>query len=532
MTEHRRQARWQVALVVALVTCLLAVALGLPALFFLAIAALGFVLAGAASASPDLGPDDVEIEDESDDAMAATEVAASDSEVADGDGAEDGESADDGESGDRDGESDDAALETDGTLRLERSLAETRVRPGAPVTVTIAVTNETDRVLPDVRIVDEPPANVPVTDGAPAFATALQPGETVTREYELTPPRGEYAFGPLTVRARSLSATAVATAEREPDGDTAFACETLLDAFPFQDRTIQFVGQAPTDDGGSGIEFFSTREYRRGDPINRIDWHRYARTRDLTTVEYREERSVTIVFVIDDRRDAHRERPDGGPDSFDLTLYAASRGVVASLEDGNRTGLATLSGTDWVDPGAGDGVRRRVEDALEDVSAGGGATNAAGEDRGTNAATGDRDTNAAPDDRVADPTSAVTDGGAASGPGLGGSSLAADLERRLPNRAQVAFCAPLLDDAAVDLVETLRTRGRAVTVVSPNVTAGTERSAPTPGARVAGLERANRIDALRGLGATVVDWDLAEPVSVALSRAFRARSAGLGGGSV
>jgi len=84
--------------------------------------------------------------------------------------------------------------------------------------------------------------------------------------------------------------------------------------------------------------------------MNRIDWHRFARTGDLATVEYREERAVTIVFVIDDRASVHRDAPGGGPDSYDLTLYAASRGVVASLEDGNRTGLVTLSGDTWTSP--------------------------------------------------------------------------------------------------------------------------------------------------------------------------------------
>jgi len=435
VTEPIRQARWHGALVVALFTASLAVALGLPSLFFLGVVALGFVLVGQASSAPALGDEN-----------------------------------------------------GDGGLRLERSLPESRVRPGQSVTVRLSVTNEGTGVASDVRIVDDPPEDVPVTSGSPVFATAVRPGETVTHEYELTPPRGEYAFGSVAVRCRSLSATAVATAEYEPDGDDRFTCETLLDSFPFQDRTIQYVGQTPTDDGGSGVEFFATREYRRGDPMNRIDWHRLARTGDLATVEYREERAVTIVFVIDDRTSAHRDPPGGGPDSYDLTLYAASRGVVASLEDGNRTGLATLSGETWIEPGGGSDVRSRVETALDDA-----------------------ETTA---------EQPIADGGERM-------ATAVDLERRLPKRAQVVFCTPLFDDESVDLVETLRTRGRAVTVVSPDVTTGIASSSVSMGARVAGLDRANRVDALRGLGATVVDWDLEEPISVALARAFRA---GAGGG--
>ncbi|WP_226039512.1 DUF58 domain-containing protein [Natrinema sp. DC36] len=480
MTDAIRQARWHGALVVTLVTALLAVVLGLPSLLFLGVVALGFALVGEVSSVPDLDGG----EDEA---------------VADAD------APDDAQAGAESGGGSDAGL------RLERALDDARVRPGRSVTVTLSVTNESDRVASDVRVVDNPPADVPVTSGSPAFATAVRPGETVTHEYELTPPRGEYEFGTPTVRCRSLSATVVTTDEVEPAGETGFTCETLLDSFPFQDRTIQYVGQTPTDDGGSGVEFFSTREYRRGDPMNRIDWHRFARTGDLATVEYREERAVTIVFVIDDRASVHRDAPGGGPDSFDLTLYAASRGVVASLENGNRTGLATLSGDTWIEPGGGSDTRSRVEDALEDAE--------------TQSASGAASPSGAATDRpIADGGEGMTDSRS------DGSSLAVDLERRLPQRAQVVFCTPLSDEGAVDLVETLRTRGRAVTVVSPDVTTGVT-STVTTGMRIAGLQRANRVDALRGLGATVVDWQLEDPLSVDLARAFRVGSGRSGGGS-
>lgn len=446
MTSRARQARWNGALVVALASCLLALVMGVPALFFLAVVALGFVLVGQVSTTP--APD----------------------------------------------------------LRLERRLDEERVRPGQSVTVTLSVTNEGDDVASDVRVVDEPPASVPVTGGKPAFATSIRPGETVSHEYELTPPRGEFAFGPATVRLRSVPATTVTTGRQEPDGETGFACETLLESIPVHERTIQFVGPTPTDDGGSGVEFFATREYRKGDPINRIDWHRFARTGDLATVEYREERAATIVFVVDDRDDVHREPPGGGPDSVDLTLYAASRGVVASLEDGNRTGVATLSGDEWVEPGAGSDVRRRAEEAIETADS-----------RGT--------TDSSPTESTQTTHRVGTDGG----------TPALDLERRLPSRAQVVFCTPLSEEGAVAFVETLRRRGRAVTVVSPDMTTGVAAPSLSSGVRIDRLRRANRIDELRGLGVAVVDWNLEDPLSVDLRRAIRTltrrgRSTGRRGG--
>jgi uncharacterized protein (DUF58 family) len=521
VTDAIRQARWHGALVVTLVAALLAVVLGLPSLLFLGVVALGFALVGEVSSVPDLDGGEGEVNGDTD-ATAATEATtatdATDDIETDADADATGDAQADTEVGGG----------SDTGLRLDRALEDARVRPGRSVTVTLSVTNESDRVASDVRVVDHPPADVPVTTGSPAFATAVRPGETVTHEYELTPPRGEYEFGTATVRCRSLSATAVTTDEFEPAGETGFTCETLLDSFPFQDRTIQYVGQTPTDDGGSGVEFFSTREYRRGDPMNRIDWHRFARTGDLATVEYREERAVTIVFVIDDRASVHRDAPGGGPDPYDLTLYAASRGVVASLEDGNRTGLVTLSGDTWIEPGGGSDTRSRVEDVLEDAAtqSPSGAASPPG---------------SVTDQPIADGGEGVADSRSSweqrsdGGEGVADSrsdesSLAVDLERRLPKRAQVVFCTPLSEKGAVDLVETLRTRGRAVTVVSPDVTTGVT-STVTTGMQVAGLQRANRVDALRGLGATVVDWQLEDPLSVDLARAFRADSGRTGGRS-
>ncbi|MFC7237491.1 DUF58 domain-containing protein [Saliphagus sp. GCM10025317] len=417
-----RVPRWQGAVVVALAICLLAVVLGAPALFVVAVVPLGYVLVGVSSGAPS----------------------------------------------------------TD--LAVERTLDDDRPRPGQPVSVTLSVTNEGDRVLPDVRVVDAVPEDVPVVAGSSAFATAIRPGETVSHEYEVLPPRGQYAFGTPRVRVRNLAASALETLEPDAGGDGSLTCETLLDSFAVRDRTIRFVGRTPTDEGGSGIEFYAAREYRHGDPINRIDWHRLARTGDLATIEHREERAVTMVFLVDDRAGVHRESRSGGPDSHDLTLYAASRGVLASLEDGNRTGFATLEDDVWIDPGGGDDVRQRVDDAV-------------GESAGDSALTG-----------------LAADGG----------TLATDLDTRLPRNAQVVLCSPLTDDAAIGLVEQLRLRGRTVTVVSPDMTTSVSGGDLSPGTAIAGIERRNRIDALRGLGSVVVDWDLADPLSVELARAIRA----------
>jgi len=392
-----------------------------------------------------------------------------------------------------------------GDLRVERSLGDDRPSPGAPVTVSLTIANESDRIQPDVRVVDEPPEDVAVVDGVPAVATALAPGESVTHEYEIAPPRGDHAFGQPTVRRRNLAATVVRTESIEPEGTRGFTCETLLDSFPLREQTIRFVGQSPTDDGGSGIEFYATREYRPGDPINRIDWHRLARTGELATVEYREERAVTVVFLIDDRAGAHVAPRGGGPDSLDLTLYAASRGVAASMDGGNRTGVATLSGDAWVDPGTDEGTRQRAEDAVDRVSDGVRRASTGGTVFG---------------DGVA------TDGGETTAGGLRGDDAETTaavhrLAERLPPNAQVVFCTPLTDDGAVAAARRLTALGSDVTVLSPDATTSVAERTATFGVEVEERWRESRVAELRSYDAAVIDWSLDEPIPVELQRLLR-----------
>lgn len=437
-----RVGRFRIGFVAALVACGLAVAFGRPGLFALATVSLGFVLFSSLGGEPA------------------------------------------------------------GEVTIERSLSPKQPRPGEPVAVTLAIRNAGEGTLPDVRIADEPPAGAVVVSGTPAVATAIRPGKEVVHSYEIVPPRGRHAFGEPTVRRRNAVGSIRATESVEAAGAGSVTCETLLDSFPFRERTIRFVGRTPTEDGGSGVEFYTTREYRPGDPINRIDWHRLARTGELATVEYREERAVTTVFVVDDRSEVHRRGPRGGPDSFDLSVYAASRGIVASLSEGNRTGFAALAGEAAVKPGTGERVGERAEEALEGL---------------------DRPAEEAVADGAGEGGSAGGDAADDSGDDPSAAALVADLVARLPADAQVVFCTPLADEGSVDVIRRLRSRGRAVTVVSPDMTtatAGTDAS-ESLGARVAGLERGGRMAACRAHGATVVDWDLADPLAVDLARALR-----------
>jgi uncharacterized protein (DUF58 family) len=372
-------------------------------------------------------------------------------------------------------------------VALDRTVESTSPVPGDDVAVTLAVENVGDDVLPDLRVVDGVPDDLPVTNGSPRCCTALRPGESTTVEYTVAARRGVHEFGATSLRSRSVSGTdELVTSATVPDD---LRCRTALDEMPVTDQTIQYTGRVTTEDAGSGIEFHSTRNYRPGDPMNRIDWNRLARTGELTTIEYRQERAVTVVLVVDARKSAAvAPRPDA-PDAVDLNAYAAERAALSLLDAGNRVGITvTGSGGDWLEPGAGEAHERRVRETVQGAPE-------TGDHRSSLHRTGTHD-------RFRHDVE--SDGG----------MRFQRLREQLPDDAQVLLVSAATDDMPRRLTETLQVHGHSVTLLAPDVTGD-----DTLGGRYASLQRATTLTSVRRLGARVVDWSPADPLELAVARA-------------
>src|SRR2546422_464757 len=59
------------------------------------------------------------------------------------------------------------------------------------------------------------------------------------------------------------------------------------------------VGDSRSAQRGTGFEFNQMRDYQTGDDVRFINWKAYARTHRFLIKEYIEERSRTIILVID-----------------------------------------------------------------------------------------------------------------------------------------------------------------------------------------------------------------------------------------
>lgn len=362
-------------------------------------------------------------------------------------------------------------------LDVERTLSDPNPNPGDEVTVTVSVRNAGDGVLPDLRIVDGVPGGLSVDSGSPRLGTSLRPGKRATFTYAVTATRGEHAFDPMLVLSRDFGGAV----EREvtADAETVITCEPPLSAtepVPLRPQTTQYTGHVATDVGGSGVEFYATREYRPGDSLSRIDWNRHAKTGRLATLEFREERAATVVLLVDARDSAYVAAGRNEPPAVEHGVDAAGRVYDELTASGDRVGVASFGPrTCWLAPGSGREHRARVRHLL--------ATHEA--------------------------FSSVP----ADGPFHPSVSLRR-LRKRLPDDAQVVLFAPLCDDFMADMARRIDAYGHAVTVVSPDVTA-----TDTPGRRLARVERSLRLNELREVGIRVVDWDTAESLGAALHRA-------------
>lgn len=366
-------------------------------------------------------------------------------------------------------------------VRISRELTPAEPRPGKAVDVTVEVENVGDRLLADFRVVDGVPPDLTVEDGSPRHGTALRPGATTTYTYTVRGIRGSHTFEDAFVVSRNVPGTLERVEERGVEGDrtVTYDVSAVLDlSVPLRKQASMDVGRVLTDTAGSGLEFHSIREYRSSDPLTRIDWSRAARGEDLATLQFREERSATVVLVIDARREAYVAPEADAPSAVDRSVLASAKLASALLAADDRVGLAALSPRRcWLAPGAGHTHLSRLQDALA-----------------TDDAFGPSPPTLSYYRRINLPA----------------------LRKRLSADSQLIVFSPLVDDEVVEVVRKLHAGGHPTTVISPDAT-----TTGSPGQTLARLERRKRLSDLRRANVRVVDWDGEESLALALTNAGR-----------
>lgn len=315
-----------------------------------------------------------------------------------------------------------------------------------------------------------------VVDGTPRHTAVLRPGWTTTWTYTVEAVHGVHRFEPATAIVRSMGGGV--EVETTVAGKTVVECTTPVVDIPLHNTTRQHdVGPLVTDVGGAGIEFHQVRQYRRGDAMNRIDWKRFARTGDLTTVEFREERPASLVILLDAREAAYRAAADGDTHGVAAVLAAAEQLLPALMDERIYVGVAAI-GRElvWLPPRTGTEHYIELRDTLASH----------------------------PTLSMYPPTPDASDDTAAE-------LQLVELRKRLGTTDQVVLLSPLADEFATNVAATLHASGTPVTVVTPNVTGD-----GSVGAKVGRVERRHRVATLREAGIPVADWSPDERLGTVL----------------
>jgi len=355
-------------------------------------------------------------------------------------------------------------------LEIERELSDSS--PGHEETVEVkTVIKNKGGTLSDVRFVDGVPPTLSVAEGTPRRAFTLRPGGSTSLTYTLTAKRGRHAFVPATVVARNLSGS-YENEERVYE-ETVIECAADVDDVELRKQAGQYAGRVLTDEGGAGVEFHGTREYQSGDSISRIDWKRRARTGELITLEFREEKHASVVLLIDARREAYVAEAEDEPSAVTYSVFAANQLFDSLLASRDNVGLAVIGREDvWLGPGAGEEHKTRARKILTKHPA-----------------------------LVPSPPLEEFD-----------REQLKRLRKRLPSESQVLILSPVADDEIVETARRIDAHGNSVSIVSPDVTTD-----GSPGRRLAKLEREARLSKLRQSEIPVVDWDVDVPLAKVLA---------------
>jgi uncharacterized protein (DUF58 family) len=238
-------------------------------------------------------------------------------------------------------------------LRASRHLSAGTLSEGDKLEIQV----ELENLGPGLQVValeDDPPSGLLLEAGETYAVAPLPSRATLSLRYAVRVKRGRYRMPAVQVAVRDLLGYQAWQGEVAcPANLTVLSRSEPVSGITIHPRrTLVVPGTAYARRGGSGIEWFGTRQYQPGDPIRRIHWKTAARWGKLAIVEFEQERAADVVVVLDVRR--HAYPIESAEDLLDDAARAAANLCDAFLLAGHRVGLL-LYGTylDRVFPGYG-----------------------------------------------------------------------------------------------------------------------------------------------------------------------------------
>lgn len=219
-------------------------------------------------------------------------------------------------------------LRHDPQLEMGRRLGSTTVHNGDTTTITLVLRNRRRRALRHLSIHDEVESL-----GLAAFEIAKLMGEeTASATYRVTcRPRGVYKVGP----ARAITSDPLRLAELSaPDGpiDRLVVYPTVEDltGFPvIRGRDPAMSASRPEHSQRGGEDFYTLREYQRGDDMRRVHWPYSAKTDELMIRQLETPWQSRALVMLDVRPSVYESA-----DAFEMAVSGAASVVTHLVKSG------------------------------------------------------------------------------------------------------------------------------------------------------------------------------------------------------
>ena len=356
-------------------------------------------------------------------------------------------------------------------LEITRTINDTEtpmvnVYKGDDVTVEITISNNSYRRTQQLEVYDNVPHEMKMRQGINQMRMNLGPGQSARIRYKVRCPlRGHYTIGPVSVRYRNAFNLFVTESQLEDRTDiTVFPqVREIEEALLRSDVPKMYTGATTLKTPGPGMEFYSLREYLPSDAFRSINWKAFARTGELMVNEKTRD-AVTDVFIILDTRDVSRI---GTVLKNPLEMGTIAAASISSYFIRRRDSVALVTygeRMEYLSPETGDNQGYKVLSRLAAVRAKGSM-----------------------------PLQAVTNA----------------MSSRVSRGSPIFIISSLEGDGTtLPAIRDLAGKGHEVIVLSPS-SIDLERlisRIPRMSYEVLKLERQNRLTALSGYGAKVIDW--------------------------
>ena len=367
-------------------------------------------------------------------------------------------------------------IEGHSDLEIKREVSAVNVYKGDDINVVLTITNKSYRRTQQLEVFDNVPHEMKMRKGINLMRMNLGPGQTATIRYTVRCPlRGHYTIGPTSIRYRNTFNLFVSeTSVGDRSDITVFPqVRDVEEALIRSDVPKMYTGATTLKTPGQGMEFYALREYFPGDSFRSINWKAFARTGELMVNEKTRD-AVTDVFIILDTRDVARI---GTVLKNPLEMGTVAAASIANYFIKRRDSVSLVTygeRMDFLPPETGDKQHYKVLSQL-----------AAVESKGSM------------------PLQAVTNA----------------LSPRISRGSPVFIISSLEGDGTtLSAIRNLSGKGHEVIVLSPS-SIDLERLVsriPRMAYEVLKLERQNRLTAISGYGAKVIDWTPSVELSQAL----------------